>query len=214
MEWKDVTVFQWQQLVELFTGEYNELELMVNSASILYGITINQIDNYNAKELKEKLNGIKFIHNEIKPIPQKYIQIKNKRYRCIYDVRKIQAARYIESKYHAKDVNNSLHKIAASMVMPQKKNLFGRWVDDKYDVSKHGEYSDDMLNAPITAVLGSVVFFCNVYLNWIKNSKGYLIEQMETTMTKDQVRKMYQDLWNNMAGYIKPNWFQDIKTSN
>ena len=140
MNWKDINVFQWQQLNELFlkSKEENELDLAVKVAGICYNKTEHEIDSMPLDILTPLLKNISFIHEDLKPEPRKFIQIKGKRYKCIYDVRKIPAARYIETKHFGEDVNGNLHKIAACMVMPMKRTLFG-WKVDKYDASKHEE---------------------------------------------------------------------------
>lgn len=215
MTWKDVNVFQWQQIVNLFTKEKDltELDLAVKSVAIVKNMTEHQIDSMPIGELNPLLKSIAFIHEEIKPQPVKYIQVGKKRYKCIYDIRKMPAARYIESKYFSQDVNGNLHRIGACMVMPMKKTLFG-WKVDKYDASKHEEYAQDLLEAPITAVLGSVVFFCLVYRNWIKASKDYLVsEMMSKSLTKYQAEVLYQTLCETLDGFIKPHWWLSSKES-
>lgn len=210
MNWNDITVFQWQQLCELFTNKYDEVDLMVKAAAICSGMTENQIDSMPLEKFNNLLKDIAFIHSEIQPKPAITINVKGKRYKCIYDIRKLPAARYIESKYYNQDVNNNLHKIAASMVIPMKRTLVG-WREDVYDAGKHNEYADDMLEAPAINVLGSVVFFCKVYLRWIKSSKDYLISQMSLTMSPTQAEQVYQHLCSSMDGFTKPNWLQDMK---
>ncbi len=215
MTWKDLNVFQWQQIVNLFTKEkdLNELDLAVKSVAIVTGMTEHQIDSLSIGELNPLLKSIDFIHEEIKPEPAKYIKVNGRKYKCIYDVRKIPAARYIESKHFATDVNGNLHKIAACLVMPMKKTLFG-WKVAKYDASKHEDYAQDMLEAKITSVLGSVVFFCLVYRNWIKVSKDYLVaEMMEKKLTKYQAEILYQTLCDTMDGFIRPHWWLSSKES-
>jgi len=214
MNWKDITVFQWQQLTDLFTKskDLNELDLAIQSAAICTKTTENEIDSLPIKELNSLLKEISFIHEELKPEPQKYIQINKRRYKCIYDVRKIPAARYIETKHFGKDVNGNLHKIAACMVIPMKKKWFG-WKLDKYNAANHEDYAQDMLEAPITAVLGSVVFFYQVYKNWIKSSKGYLVAEMSKKMTRYQAEVVYRTLCDTMDGYTKPNWLLTSKKS-
>ena len=215
MTWKNVNVFQWQQIVDLFTKskDLTELDLAVKCVAIIKGMTEHQIDSLPLGELNPLLKSIDFIHEEIKPHPEKFIKVGKKRYKCIYDVRKIPAARYIESKYFAKDVNANLHRIGACMVMPMKKTLFG-WKVDKYDASKHEDYAQDLLEAPITAVLGSVVFFCLVYRNWIKASKDYLVaEMMEKSLTKYQAEVLYQTLCETLDGFIKPHWWLSSRES-
>lgn len=215
MTWKDINVFQWQQIVNLFTKEKDltELDLAVKSVAIAKNMTEHQIDSLPISELNPLLKSIDFIHEDIKPDPVKYIQVNGKKYKCIYDIRKMPAARYIESKYFSKDVNGNLHRVAACMVMPMKKTLFG-WRVDKYDASKHEEYAQDMLEAPITSVLGSVVFFCLVYRSWIKVSKDYLVsEMMSKNLTKYQAEVLYQTLCETLDGFIKPHWWQSLRES-
>ena len=215
MTWKDINVFQWQQLNDLFLKgkDLTEIDLAVSTASICTGLTENEIDSLPIEELNPILKSIKFIHEEIKPEVNQYIKIKGKKYKCIYDVRKIPAARYIETKHFSQDVNGNLHRLAACMVMPMKRTLFG-WKVDKYDASKHEDYSQDMLEAPITSVLGSVVFFYLVYKNWIKSSKDYLVkEMMMKNLTRYQAEVVYQALCDTMDGYIKPSWSLTSKES-
>lgn len=214
MKWEDVTVFQWQQLGELFSSETDEFELNIKSAAILHNMTENEINNLNVSELHKLISDIDFMHEDIKHEAKRFIDVNGRRYRCVYDITKLPAARYIESKHYGKDVNGNLHKIMACMVMPQRKNILGRWVDDKYQAEKHNEYAEDMLQAKIINVLGSVLFFCNVYIHWIANSRDYLVSQMETTMTKKEAEETYRDLWNSMVGFIKPNWLHDMKGLN
>ena len=215
MTWKDINVFQWQQIVNLFTKEkdLNELDLAVKAVGIITGMTEYQIDSLPIGKLNPLLKSIDFIHEEIKPQPSKYIKINGRKYKCIYDVRKIPAARYIESKHFAQDVNGNLHKIAACLIHPMKKTIFG-WKMDKYDASRHEEYAQDMLEAPITSVLGSVVFFCLVYRNWIKASQDYLIaEMMSKGITRYQAEILYQTLCDTMDGFIRPHWWLSSRES-
>ena len=214
MNWKDISVFQWQQLNDLFlkSKELNELDLAIQSAAICTRMTENEIDSLPIEDLNPLLKSIQFIHEEIKPEPESYIKINGRKYKCIYDVRKIPAARYIETKHFSQDVNGNLHKIAACMVMPMKKTLFG-WKLDKYDASRHEDYAQDMLEAPITAILGSVVFFYQVYRNWIKSSKDYLIAEMSKKMSRYQAEAVYQTLCDTMDGYTKPSWLLHSKRS-
>ena len=213
MNWKDINVFQWQQLNDLFikSKEENELDLAVKAAAICYNMTEHEIDSMPIEMLTPLLKNISFIHTDLKPEAQKYIQVKGKRYNCIYDVRKIPAARYIETKHFGQDVNGNLHKIAACMVIPMKRTLFG-WKEAKYDASKHEEYAQDLLEAPISAILGSVVFFYLVYRNWIRASKDYLIQEMMTkNLTRYQAEVVYQTLCDSLDGYIKLNSLQSTK---
>ena len=215
MNWSNVTVFQYQQINELYANskDLTDLDISVKVASILTNQTENQIDSLPVKELAPLLESIAFINDEIKPEAVKVLNINGKRYKCVYDVRNIPASRYIESKHFSSDVMGNLHKIMACMVIPQRRGWFG-WVNDKYDAGKHSDYSQDMLEAPIVSVLGSVVFFYQVYKIWIKNSRDYMVQQMmEQGVERMKAEEVHQVLCSIMDGYTKPNWLPTLKES-
>ena len=198
--WAEVTVFQWQQLSALYTSMQDDL--ITPTISILTGLTETEVDSLPLKKRSDLLQQFKFVHTDPEAIPVKVIKVNGKRYRCLFDIRQLPGARYIESKHFSSDPNGNLHKIAASMVMPMKKTWLG-WKDDVYNAAKHAQYADDMLQAPITAVLGSVVFFCEVYLSSIKNFRTSLISQMTRVMTIQEANETLQALEKLLDGIIQ-----------
>ena len=81
-----------------------------------------------------------------------------------------------------------------------------------YDASKHQEYADDMLNARFIDVYNSLVFFYQVYRNWIEVSRGYLANKLkETGMTTDKANEVVQSLCNILDGNIAPNLLPTTK---
>jgi hypothetical protein len=206
MTWSDVTLWQYQQIENLLSKKDGdtELDLAVKTLAILTNRTESQIDSLSLTDLKKQLKLIDFVTNtKPDPKPKDFIKINGKQYKCIYDVRDMPYARYIETKYFGSDITNNLHKIAASMVMPMKKTWRG-WKVAKYDASKHDEYAQDLLAAPFESVYGSVVFFCQVFADSIMNLKDCFREEMiKAGMEKEQAEKMVQDLCDNMAGFIR-----------
>lgn len=206
MNWSDVTLWQYQQIQNLLSKKDGdtELDLAVKALAILTNRTETQIDSLSLGDLKEQLKTIEFLNStKPEPKPKDYIKIGNKKYRCIYDVRKMPYARYIETKYFGVDVTNNLHKIAASMVMPMKFTWRG-WKLAKYDASKHDEYAQDLLGAPFEQVYGSVVFFCQVFADSIMNLKDYFKEEMIISgMTLKEAETIVEDLCANMDGFTR-----------
>lgn len=216
MTWKDINVFQWQRIISAYDnrGDLTNDDLYFKLLGIINNMTEAEMDALSIEQMKPLIRSGKFLHEELKPEAKPYIKINGKRYRCVYDIKKLPAARYIETKHFQKDVNANMHRIAACMVIPQKRNWFGMWVDDKYDATMHESYSQDMLEAKITDVLGSVVFFYHVYHTWIKISKDYLIlEMMEKGMSKKTAEAMYRTLCKSMDGFIKSSWLPTTKPS-
>ena len=206
MTWKDVTVWQWIQLQNVLQKkeEYTELDIAVKSLAILTNQTENQIDSLKIKDLQKQLEGIKFITNTLpEPKPVDFIKTPGRRYRCVYDVKNIPYARYLETKFFGTDVALNIHKICASMVLPMKLTWRG-WKVASYDSVKHEEYAEDLLEAPFEQVYGSIVFFCQVFSDSIRSLAGYFkTESMKAGMTEEEEEKITQDLCSAMDGFIR-----------
>lgn len=200
MNWKDVSVQQYQQIERLISDKssgYTDLDITVRSCSILYGMAEADIDQMNLEQLTELAKGINFISDkEVDFQPVNYINVNGRRYQCIYDIRKIRAARYIEVKtFTASDIVQNLHLIAASMVMPMRKR-FGFWVVGEYRAEDHARYAEDMLQAPFTAVYGAVVFFCKVFTDSIMNLQDFFSKTMTPEQAADlsKVMKLFSNI--------------------
>ena len=124
------------------------------------------------------------------------------------------SGRYIESKVFSRDFGNNLHKISASMVIPQKRNFIGIWIDDKWDASKHEVYANDLLEANFSEVYHSIIFFYHVYRNWMEVSKDYLIQKMiQAGMNHSEAKKEILNLLNILDGNIVPKLLPTMKIS-
>jgi hypothetical protein len=217
MKWNELTLWQYQQLMPIMTNpnkDWTELDKEVKLLCVITGLTEYQIDSLNIEDLKELRKDLAFLDEPIEGKPVDYITTNGKRYRMNYDIKNMPSARYIESKVFSKDTLGNLHKIAASMVIPQKKNWYGKWIDDKYDASKHEEYSTDMQEANFIHVYHSLVFFYQVYRNWIEVSRDYMkAEMMKSGMTTEQADSVLLLLCESMDGIIPPNLLPNTKIS-
>jgi len=213
--WDKINVWQYQQIYSALNTkdkDATDLDLEVKLVGIVNNMTEMQIDSLSLTEYKKLSKTIAFLNEPIEGTPKKHIRISNsKRYRINYDVSKMPFARYIESKVFSEDLYGNLHKLAATMVIPQKRK-FGIWFDEKYDASKHEEYANDMLTARFVDVYHSLVFFYQVYRNWIEVSKGYLVKKMvEAGMQEAQAKEVVQSLCIILDGNIAPNLLPSTK---
>ena len=215
MKWNELTLWQYQQLMPILTTpnkDWTELDKEVKLLCVITGLTEYQIDSLSIEDLKELRKELAFLDEPIEGKPVDYITTNGKQYRINYDIKNMPAARYIESKVFSKETLANLHKIAASMVIPQKKNWFGKWVDDKYDASKHEQYAADMQEANFIHVYHSLVFFYQVYKNWIEVSRDYMRAEMTTAgMTTEQADSVLLLLCESMDGIIPPNLLPNTK---
>ena len=206
MKWTNLTLWQYQQLMPTITNpdkDWTELDIEVKQLCIVTGLTEYQIDSLSLTALQELRKELNFLNESIEGKPVNYIEVNKKRYRINYDIKNMPSARYIESKVFSKDTLANLHKIAASMVIPQKRNWFGKWIDQNYDASKHEEYAADMQEANFVDIYHSLVFFYQVYKNWIEISKDYMMEAMRKAgMTSSQTDIMAHLLSISTDGII------------
>jgi len=206
MKWNELTLWQYQQLMPTITKpdkDWTELDTEVKQLCIVTGLTEYQIDSLSITALKELRKELDFLDEPIEGKPVNYIEVNDKRYRINYDIKNMPSARYIESKVFSKETLLNLHKIAASMVIPQKRNWYGKWIDQDYDASKHEEYASDMQEAKFVDVYHSLVFFYQVYKNWIEVSRDYMIqEMMKAKITEKQAAMVVDLLSESMDGTI------------
>ena len=217
MTWNELTVWQYQQIYPIVTKpekEWTNLDIESKLVAIIYNLTDTQVDSLTVTEFNNFKATLDFLDNNIEGKPVKYTEVNGKRYRFVYDVQQIKAARYIESKVFSTDIVGNLHKLAASMVIPQRKTWYGKWVDDEYDAAKHSQYAEDLQGAKFMHVYQSVVFFYQVYRNWIEISKGYLVNQMmDKGMDTEMALKAVQTLCEILDGSIAPNLLPTKKIS-
>ena len=215
MKWNNISVWQYQNIVKTLANKQDdEIEKSFKLIGIVYNMTENQVDSLTQAEYKAKLKECDFLNSLPEGKPVKVIKVNGKRYRLIYDVTRMPFGRYVESKAFVGDIYGNLHKLGATMVMPQKRNWLGLWVDDKYDAAKHEDYADDILQANFQDVYFSLVFFYQVFRNWIEVTKDYLVTKMMMTgQTKEQCSQVVADLCNILDGIIQPNLLPITKIS-
>ena len=215
MKWNNISVWQYQNIVKTLANKQDdEIEKSFKLIGIVYNMTENQVDSLTQAEYKAKLKECDFLNSLPEGKPVKIIKVNGKRYRLIYDVTRMPFGRYVESKAFVGDIYGNLHKLGATMVMPQKRNLLGLWVDDKYDASKHEDYADDILQANFQDVYFSLVFFYQVFRNWIEVTRDYLVTKMMMTgQTEQQCSQVVADLCSILDGIIQPNLLPTTKIS-
>lgn len=217
MTWNELTVWQYQQIYPIVTKpekDWTNLDVESKLVGIIYNLTDTQVDSLTIQQFNNLRGTLDFLDNKIEGKPVKYTQVNGKRYRFVYDVQQMKAARYIESKVFSTDLISNLHKLAASMVMPQRKTWYGKWVDDKYDAAKHSEYAADLQASNFIHIYHSVVFFYQVYRNWIEVTKDYLVTEMTNKgMTKEVADQVVQTLCETLDGSIAPNLLPTTKIS-
>lgn len=213
MKWNNITVWQYQNIVKtLENKQLDDIDKSFKLIGLVYNMTDNQVDSLTQAEYRAKLKELDFLNKMPEGKPVTIIKINKKRYKPIYDINQMPFGRYVESKAFVGDIYGNLHKLGATMVMPQKRNWFGIWVNDKYDASKHEEYAEDMLMANFEDVYFSLVFFYQVFRNWIEVTKDYLVTKMMMGgQTQKQCNQVVANLCSILDGIIQPNLLPTTK---
>ena len=206
MNWNNLSVYQFQQIQSL--SKEDGFDASCSIVGICFNMTERQVDMLPIKEFNKLLDATKFLESPLVSKSPKYIKANGNIYRFIPDITKIRVGgtgRYITAKHFQKDVIDNMHRLLATMVIPQKKGWFGL-KDAEYIAEEHEKYAEDMLHAKITDVHGPLVFFCKVYMNWIKVSKDSLIQALmeKQKMSQFQAEMFLTDLWQFMDGFTKP----------
>ena len=215
MRWSDITVWQYQNIVKALSDKsLDDIDKSFKLIALVYNMTDNQVDSLLQEDYKAKLKDLEFLNQLPEGKPVKIIKVNGKRYRPIYNITKMPFGRYVETKAFVGDIYANLHKLGATMVMPQKRTWYGRWVDDKYDAGMHEDYAEDILAANFTDVYFSLVFFYQVYRNWIEVTKDYLVTKMMMTgQTMEQSSQVVTNLCSILDGIIQPNLLPTTKIS-
>jgi hypothetical protein len=203
MNWNKISVKQYQKIHHiLIDNESNRLDKLTLIISILTGKSEAEIDSMPLN----KIHKYNYIFEDKIPIgkPIKRIKVNGRHYRFEYNIQKLPAARYIESKHFVqKGYIENLHTIMASCVIPQKKILWF-YFDKKYNAADHSKYADDMLDAPFPFVYNASVFFCKVFKAWIDYILFYLEKEMSHKMNKDKMIHLKDYFKTIMDGFIPP----------
>jgi|688.fasta_scaffold713279_2 hypothetical protein len=201
--WDKISVWQYQQMYPIITNpskDWTEKDIEHKLIAIINSLTENEVNKLPKKELDKYRSELYFLKDNYEGVPVDRIIANKRRYRFIKDAKDINTARYIESKFFMKDLIPNLHKVAASVVIPQERKWF-KYVDLKYDSDLHQEYANDILYANFKEVYFSVVFFYQVFNDWMPITKDYLMESMNKQgLTVEKAEKVAAILWSFLGG--------------
>lgn len=214
MTWNDLTVEQYQILAPIMQrDDLSNIDKLVELISVCEGHPIDVIDSWPYGKLTDKAKEYEFLTElNFEKKAKKYIDCNGKRYKFVYEIQKMPAARYIETKHFGKDVTGNLHRIMACCVQPMKKTLWG-WQTIPYDARNHEQYAEDIKKASFVDVWSCVVFFCEVFKNLIYNSQDYLVKQLSEVMTESQAQLLLLSFSEIMDGYTMPSKSQSMSAS-
>lgn len=213
--WNKISVKQYQDIYKVVNEEDDGTEGLTKDMkilSIIHDISLNDLDSFSISDINEMRKGLKFLEEQPEPKKVKMIKANGNYYRFQPNIKHLPFARYIETKAFSEGIIENMHKIAATMMMPQKRAWFGLLVDDKYNAAKHEQYANDLSKANYAEVFFCFVYFYQVYRNWIEVSKDYMVRKMVNLgATKEEALMVVTNLCDILDGNIQPNLLQTMK---
>lgn len=136
----------------------------VKAICTLTGLQEWQVNEMPLDEVKRILKVVDPILNPQFPTKvQNKVKIAGKVYKANLLVNELSAGQYIDISEFAKDVENNIHKLMATVYLPTKRNWYGRRVIIPYSGKDHEEramlFKTEM---PISVAYPCALFFCVV----------------------------------------------------
>lgn len=163
----EITVEQfikYNRILNLKDIEADAMDMAI--VSIFCNIPLEETFKISFKDLKDIVNQVtEVLQQEVKFTPtfDKYGFIPN------FD--KIGISEYIDLENYISDYEN-YHRAMAVMFRPITKKISGSYTIETYNGSD--THCNDMLNAPVTMLLGAMVFFWNLSSDLLKATNVYL----------------------------------------
>jgi len=202
-----MTIKTFQELHYIATGTDSDFEKSVKMVGCLTGLTPDKVDQMPMRKFNRYCNRIakqfEVLGKKMQTgKPKQFVFINGRYYRLQYDVRKINAGKYVEALTFNNDVIQNLHKIMATIAVPV--NWLGKEV--KRD---HAEIAADMERMNFEDAYQCAVFFYQLYRVSMKVSLPYLIrEAQKKGLDSKAMEKALTDFINITDGSIMPNWWQ------
>lgn len=167
----EITIKQFFDFKKCCEKSQDENYLRLAMVSIFCDISVEDIKKISSRDFIEVSNQVQQVLTETPTHIEKFI-INGVSFGFIPNLDKITAGEYIELDTLFKDEETYLEQMAVMYrpITGTYKNLYH--IEDFEDVDKH---KDIMAFAPISAYLGSKVFFCNLLSELLESFQIFLI---------------------------------------
>lgn len=172
MNWEDINLKTFKELIALYKSNATNLELI----SLLAG---KPAEDLSLEELKDWINEIKFLEEPYKPkeIKSEYY-IQNKIYKPVVSLKDIKAGQFIDFQTFIKDPEKNIANIAACFLLEK-----GKTYGDN-DPLEEAEFFDKYLK--ITDYKDIFNFFTIAWRSYTKAIQAYLVKNMKKALKKEK----------------------------
>lgn len=172
MNWEDINLKTFKELIALYKSNATNLELI----SLLAG---KPAEDLSLEELKDWINEIKFLEEPYKPkeIKSEYY-IQNKIYKPVVSLKNIKAGQFIDFQTFIKDPEKNIANIAACFLLEK-----GKTYGDN-DPLEEAEFFDKYLK--ITDYKDIFNFFTIAWRSYTKAIQAYLVKNTKKALKKEK----------------------------
>ena len=179
----EITIKQFFDFKKCCDTSQDEQYLRLAMVSIFCDISIEDIKKISSKDFIEISNQLQLLLIENPAHVEKFI-INGKTFGFIPNLDNITAGEYIDLDTLFKDDNTYLEQMAIMYrpVVGQHKDLYNIEPYLDYNINK-----EIMECAPISAYLGSKVFFCNLLKELLESFQLYLLTESQEVMDLEEI---------------------------
>ena len=172
MNWEDINLKTFKELIALYKSNATNLELISLLAN-------KPAEDLSLEELKDWLNEIKFLEEPYKPkeIKSEY-NIQNKIYKPVVSLKDIKAGQFIDFQTFIKDPEKNIANIAACFLLEK-----GKTYGDN-DPLEEAEFFDKYLK--ITDYKDIFNFFTVAWRSYTKAIQASLEKDMKKALRKEK----------------------------
>lgn len=176
MNWEDINLKTFKELIALYKSNATNLELISLLAN-------KPAEDLSLEELKDWINEIKFLEEPYKPkeIKSEY-NIQNKIYKPVVSLKDIKAGQFIDFQTFIKDPEKNIANIAACFLL-EKGKTYGM-----NDPLEEAEFFDKYLK--ITTYKDIFNFFMVAWRSYIKATQASLVKEMKKALKKEKNKVM------------------------
>lgn len=171
--WEHVTIRQYSECIRALE-KGDTLDAMIEVLGILSGQPAEVIGKISLPDIQRIFKTVSFIKSVPVGQIQDKITLKSGIYLTNLDISKISAGQYIDLKKateNPKEILFSLHEILACVYVKKGKNY-----GEIPNAETASIFYDEM---PISIAYPVAVFFCNLYNDWISNTRAYLEQEIQ-----------------------------------
>jgi len=179
----EITIKQFFDFKKCCEASQDENYLRLAMVSIFCDISVEDIKKISSKDFIEIVNQLTNIIKE-QPIHIEKFVINGVKFGFIPNLENITAGEYIELDTLFKDEETYLEQMAVMYrpIIEEHKNLYR--IEPFESIEKH---KDIMIAAPISAYLGSKVFFCNLLSELLESFQIYLVSGSKEVTDLEEV---------------------------